>query len=144
MATDVSLIRRVGMAKTVGIAVGLVGFFMVPNLWPEEGLWLRWGLLLWYILFGAVIGMFGMIDVHPVFNFRMPFWFRGILFGAWLNFVLALLMHDKLTELFATLPPPLDGFHSPFWIVAEGAIVGLLIDWIATRFGGEGREVLAA
>jgi len=141
MATDVSVLRRVGMAKAVGFAFGLIGFLMVPNLWPDEASWLRWGLLFWYTTFGAVIGMFGMMDVHPLLKFRMPFWFRGIVGGAWLNFVLALLMYDKLSALMTTLPPPLDGLECPFWIVAEGAFVGLLVDWIATRFGGEGPEV---
>jgi hypothetical protein len=32
---------------------------------------------------------------------------------------------------------------SPFWLVAEGMIIGLVIDAVATRFGGEGRELLA-
>jgi hypothetical protein len=30
---------------------------------------------------------------------------------------------------------------SPFWFVLEGAVVGLLIDYLATRHGGEGDAV---
>ena len=142
MTNDVSLVRRVGMAKTVGLVIGVIAFVTIPRIWPEESEWFRWGLLLWYAMFGAVIGMFGLVDVHPVFKFRMPFWFRGILFGAWLNLVLVVLMHDKLIQLMATLPAPWSFFESPFWFVADGAIAGLLIDWIATRFGGEGRAVI--
>jgi len=32
---------------------------------------------------------------------------------------------------------------SPFWFVLEGVLVGLLIDYFATRFGGEGEQTLA-
>ena len=31
---------------------------------------------------------------------------------------------------------------SPFWFVLEGALVGLLIGYFATRFGGEGKETV--
>jgi hypothetical protein len=35
---------------------------------------------------------------------------------------------------------PNGALSSPFWLVAEGAVVGLLIGYFATRFGGEGPE----
>ena len=31
---------------------------------------------------------------------------------------------------------------SPFWFTLEGALVGLLIGYAATRFGGEGKETV--
>ena len=31
---------------------------------------------------------------------------------------------------------------SPFWFTAEGAIIGLVIGYFATRFGGEGKETV--
>lgn len=31
---------------------------------------------------------------------------------------------------------------SPFWFTAEGAVVGLIIGYFATRFGGEGKETV--
>jgi len=132
------IIKRVGTAKMIGLVIGLAGFLMVPSIWPSESMWLRVGLLLWYTTFGAVIGIFGLIDEHPLFKFRMHFWFRGPVFGAWLNLVLAFLMHDKLMVLMPQLEGALGGFQSPFWIVPEGAVLGLLIDGIATRVAGEG------
>jgi len=33
-------------------------------------------------------------------------------------------------------------FSSPFWFTAEGAIVGLIIGYFATRFGGEGVDTV--
>jgi len=31
---------------------------------------------------------------------------------------------------------------SPFWFTSEGAILGLIIGYFATRFGGEGEETV--
>jgi len=31
---------------------------------------------------------------------------------------------------------------SPFWFTLEGALVGLIIGFFATRFGGEGKETV--
>jgi hypothetical protein len=132
------ILKRVGIAKAIGLVIGLAGFLMIPSIWPAEGMWLRVGILMWYTTFGAVIGVLGLFDYHPMLKFRMPFWFRGPVFGAWLNLVLAFMMHDKLVVLMPQLEGILAGFKSPFWIVAEGAVIGLLIDAVATTVAGEG------
>lgn len=31
---------------------------------------------------------------------------------------------------------------SPYWIIIEGAIVGLIIGYFATKYGGEGKETV--
>jgi hypothetical protein len=132
------ILKRIGCAKVIGLLIGLAVFLILPSLYPDASMWLRVGILLWYATFGVVIGMFGLFVKHPWLKFRMPFWFRGLFFGAWLNLVLAFLLHDQLTMLMAQLEGALAGFQSPFWIVAEGAVAGLLIDGIATAFAGEG------
>jgi hypothetical protein len=138
MDTNTYIIKRVGTAKMVGFLIGLIAFLVIPTIWPSESMWLRIGILLWYGTFGAFIGIIGLFNEHPVFKFRMPFWFRGLVFGAWLNLVLAFLMHDKLAVLIPQVGGVLTGFRNPFWIVLEGAVLGLLIDGIATRVAGEG------
>ena len=132
------LLKRLAIAKSVGFAIGLLAFFLVPVIWPGENMWLRVGVLLWYGTFGAVIGLIGIFDYHPLLKFRMPFWFRGLFLGAWFNFVLAVLMYEKFTVLMAEMGGVMANFDNPFWIVAEGAVLGLLIDGIATKFAGEG------
>ncbi len=130
------ILKRVGIAKMIGLIIGLAAFLIMPSIWPSESMWLRVGILMWYTTFGAMIGVLGLFDEH--LKFRMPFWFRGPVFGAWLNLVLAFLMHDKLALLMPQLEGVLGGFQSPFWIVPEGALLGLLIDGVATGFAGDG------
>jgi hypothetical protein len=138
MDTNAYILKRIGSAKMVGLVVGLIAFFMIPVLWPEGSMWLRVGVLLWYTTVGAVIGVFGLISHHPMFGFRLTWWFRGLFVGVWFNLVLAFLMHDKLEILMQQLE---GGFSSPFWIVPEGAVIGLIIDAVATRIAGEGQPV---
>ena len=141
MDMNTYIIKRVGTGKALGLLIGLAGFLMIPSIWPSENMWLRVGILMWYTTFGAIIGVFGLFNEHPMFKFRMPFWFRGPIFGAWFNLVLAFLMHDKLAVLIPQLGGAFAGLKSPFWIVLEGAILGLLIDGITTRVAGEGMPI---
>ena len=138
MNSNPYFIKRIGTAKMIGMAFGLLGFFMIPYLWPGESMWLRVGVLLWYTTFGAMIGVVGMFDYHPMLKFRMPFWFRGPVFGAWYNLVLVFLLHDKLSVLLQQAEGAFGGFTNPFWIVPEGAVLGLVIDAAATKIAGEG------
>lgn len=138
METNAYILKRIGTAKILGLIIGLAGFFMIPALWPGEGMQLRVGILLWYTTFGVFIGILGMFNHHPLLKFQMPFWFRGIVFGAWFNLILAFLMYDKLSLLMQQLEGAFGGIESPFWIVLEGAMVGLVIDAVTTKHAGEG------
>lgn len=133
-----SFVKRLGLAKLFGFIVGMLAFIFISLLWPDETLMFRIGFLFWYLTLGAVIGLFGVLDFHPALKLRMPFWVRGPWVGAWFNFVLVFLLHDKLLQPFALFGISLN----PFWLVLEGAVVGLLIDWLATKFGGEGKVLL--
>lgn len=113
-----SLVTRIAIGKGIGFLVGLIGFISLPLFLPEAGWLIRWGILLWYTTLGAIIGVFGVFTYHPVLKLPMPWWFRAPLLGA-------------------------DGIlTSPFWFAAEGALVGLVIGYVATRFGGEGKETV--
>ena len=109
----------------------------MPSLWPEAPPLLRWGVLFWYASIGAFIGLAGVFDHHPIFGFRITWWIRGPLVGAWMNFVLVFFSYDLMAEaLLAIFGSP----WSPFWFVAEGALVGALIGGLATLWGGEGAK----
>lgn len=141
--TSPSLITRIAIGKAVGLVIGLLGFIFAPFMLPEADVYFRWGLLLWYASIGAVIGVFGVFTYHPVLKLPMPWWVRAPIIGAWFNFVLALFTYDKLSTYMDALFAESGTMSSPFWIVLEGALIGFLIGFLCTRYGGEGRETVA-
>ena len=74
----------------------------------------------------------------------MPWWIRAPILGAWMNFVLIFFAFDRFAEMMVTMFGADGMFLSPFWFVLEGAIVGLIIGYLATRFGGEGADTVLA
>ncbi len=139
-----SLMTRIAVGKAIGLLVGLVGFFLLPSFVPEVGALPRWGILFWYVTFGAIIGMAGVLTWHPMLKIRMPWWLIAPLMGAWLNFVLTFFAYDLMAAAMASAFGAGSALSSPFWFVAEGAIIGFLIGFAATRLGGEGPEAAAA
>jgi hypothetical protein len=137
-----SLMTRIIIGKGIGFAIGLLGFTLLPFLLQEPDWLLRWGILLWYTTVGAVIGVFGVFTWHPILKLPMPWWFRAPLIGGWMNFVLTFFAYDTLQTLMIYNLGENGVISSPFWIVAEGVLVGLLIGYFATRFGGEGAEIV--
>jgi len=142
MFANPSLITRIAIGKGIGFLVGLAGFIFLPHFLPEAGSLLRWGILLWYTTFGAIIGVFGVITRYPVLNLSFPWWLRGPIVGAWLNFVLAFFAYDVMAAMLVSIFGEGGALSSPFWFAAEGAIVGFVIDYFATRFGGQGKEAV--
>lgn len=131
-----SLMTRIAIGKGLGLLIGLCGFIALPYMLPEVSWQLRWGILLWYTTVGAVIGVFGVFTWHPILHLPMPWWIRAPVVGAWMNFVLTFFAYE---ELQAVLQHGFAGaLSSPFWFVLEGALVGALIGFCATQFGGEG------
>jgi hypothetical protein len=135
-----SLVTRIAIGKSMGLAFGLIGFLMLPYVLPEADPMMRWGFLLWYTTLGAIIAIFGIFTFHPVLQLPLPWWFRAPFIGGWMNFVLTLLMYEDLRDFSLSLFGPGSLFTSPFWFVAEGAVVGLVIGYACTRVGGEGPE----
>lgn len=137
-----SLVTRIAVGKGVGFLIGLLGFILLPFFAPDAGWLLRWGILLWYTTLGALIGMFGVFDWHPILKMPMPWWIRAPFLGAWMNFVLTFFAYDAMTAVMIAMFGANGFMQSPFWFTAEGAVVGLVIGYFATRLGGEGKETV--
>jgi len=137
-----SLMMRIAIGKAIGFLFGLAGFMLLPYFLPGADWLLRWGILLWYITVGAFIGVFGIVTYHPVLKLPMPWWFRATLVGAWMNFVLVFFAHDAMAAMMVSLFGEGGILSSPFWFTVEGAVIGLIIGYFATRFGGEGIETV--
>lgn len=143
MITDQpSLVIRIGIGKLFGFLFGLTAFLIMPMLMPETNEMFLWAMLLWYTAMGAIIGVFGVFTYHPVLKLPMPWWFRALVIGAWLNFVLTLFIYDQLKVFSLAMFDQSGMFASPFWFVLEGAIIALIIGYFATSIAGEGPEVI--
>jgi hypothetical protein len=142
MFKNPSLVTRIAVGKMVGLVIGLSGFILLPVFWPEAGWLIRWGILLWYTTLGAIIGVFGVFTWHPFLKFPLPWWFRAPLLGAWMNFVLTFFAYDMMAAVMVAMFGQQGILTSPFWFVLEGALVGLIIEIFARRFGGEGPDTI--
>ena len=137
-----SLITRIAVGKAVGFVFGLAGFILLPFFLPEAGWLIRWGIVLWYTTVGAIIGVFGVFTWHPVLKLPMPWWLRAPFVGAWMNFVLTFFAYDAMKAMMVATFGADGPLASPFWFTAEGAVVGFVIGYFVTRFGGEGKETV--
>jgi hypothetical protein len=59
-----------------------------------------------------------------------------------MNFVLTFFAYDAMGDMMLALFGQDGVLSSPFWFTVEGAIIGLVIGYFATRFGGEGPETI--
>ncbi len=137
-----SLMTRIVVGKTIGFMIGLIGMLSLPAIYPEADWLLRWGILFWYTTFGAIIGVFGVFTYHPILKLPFPWWLRSTVLGAWLNFVLVFFAYDDMQAMMHAMFGQDGIMTSPFWFTLEGAVIGLLIGYFATRFGGEGKETV--
>jgi len=142
MFANPSLVTRVAVGKGIGFLFGLAGFICLPYFLPEAGSMTRWGIWLWYTTLGAIIGVFGVFTRHPVLKLPLPWWVRAPVIGAWMNFVLTFFAYDTMSAMMTALFGAGGMLSSPFWFTAEGALIGLVIGFAATRLGGEGKETV--
>lgn len=142
MFDNPSLTTRIAIGKGIGFLIGFAGFILLPFFLPDAGWLIRWGILLWYTTVGAIIGVFGVYTWHPILKLPMPWWFRAPLLGAWMNFVLTFFAYDNMQAMMIALFGEHGVMTSPFWFAGEGVVVGLIIGYFATRFGGEGKEAV--
>ena len=142
MPLQPSLMNRIIIGKSLGFVVGLLAFICLPLLYVESTELLRWGILFWYITFGAIIAVFGVFTWHPILRLPLPWWLRSPILGAWLNFVLMFFTYDEIQAILQQGFGASGMWASPMWVVAEGALIGLMIGAVATHFGGEGKHTL--
>jgi len=129
------IVKRVVVATLVGFLISLAGFFYMGSILGFNSS-VAWGVLVWYTFIGFLIGMVGTIDKHPVFGFHMIF-IRGALIAGILDLAVALMAQPEFQHFFSFLP-----FAVEYASLIEGIIVGVIIDGIATKIGGEGKGLL--
>ncbi len=137
-----SIILRVAWGKILGLFVGVTGFFVFSYFESDAEITLKLGFLLWYLTLGAVIGLMGIFTSNPVLNMKITWWMRGPMTGVWFNLVLLMFTWDRISQLMLSIFGNQSVFSSPWWLVVEGAFFGLILDFVLTKFAGEGYETV--
>jgi hypothetical protein len=132
-----SITNRLIVGKTIGLVVGLAVFLIAPLLGITLDLKFGLGLIFFYTLLGAMIAFVGMFEKHPILNFKMPWWFRGLVMGLVMHAMLVLLSYDQLVIMLQEMN--FLGLTSPWWALVDGAILGLVMAFAETKFAGEGK-----
>lgn len=129
-------------AIPLGIVAGLICVALAGQHNPEVLEWqkpLFWTIFSDRVLIGLVIGFAGAFTRHPVFGWSCFSWLRGAALGALVSLPLAFGSIVDPTKIPAEFTPTLI-----FWAtVGSGAVYGLIIDLIATKVGGQGKEIVA-
>ncbi len=133
------LVLRITLAKTIGFIFGLIAFFAVPNFLTEADIMFRFWILFLYTTIWAFVGLFWIMDKDPIFNYKIPFWIRWPLVWGLLNTIIVLFSYTIFQTLIVWTM--LD-WYSPFWFALEWAILGLIIDFIATKYYWEGESLI--
>ena len=133
-----SLTLRIGIGKLVGLIIGMLGVGLISVIGVPLSWAFGWGFVLWYATIGAIVGIYGVYSHHPILKFPLPWWLRSSIIGGWMNFVLVLFISDDLMRFFGQLVGSASVTAASIGFMIEGAVVGLLIGWIATALGGEG------
>ncbi len=133
-----SITGRVRVGKLLGLTIGLLVLVTLPIFgFPIDSM-LGWGLLVMFSLMGAMIGLMGIYDTHPILGYRLYWWMRGPLVGMAFMLMFILLSYDEIqlimqSSLLAWLP-----LESPFWVLVDGAVIGGCMGYLCTKIAGEG------
>lgn len=134
-----SVAGRVAVGKTVGLTVGLLAVLLMPIIPVETALEFKIGFVLLMVMMGAMIGLVGVFTAHPIIpSFKMRWWTRGPLIGAFFFLILVLLAKDELEPFMSLDIVAWTGLTSPYWAILDGIFLGGLIGYIATKISGEG------
>jgi hypothetical protein len=132
--------KRKMICITLGIGAGFLCAYLASTS-PNAAVDFWWSPLMWTIVFNRMlIGVFiliaGLMNYHPVFNMKFPAWLRGSVFGAFVSLDIAI-------PVFMSPNMAIDEMRMIFWMtIAAGAVYGLIIDVIATKVAGDGKELM--
>lgn len=134
-----SVLARLMYGKTTGLIIGLAVCTYVIWMNVLKNAYFGFGMILFYTLLGALIAQAGTMTKHPTLNFKMSWWLRGGILGLVSHLMLVFVSNHEITRLVETFA--CGSFESPFWILLDGVIIGMFIDWITTKFAGEGEKL---
>jgi hypothetical protein len=123
--------KRFLIAVPLGIVAGLICVWLssktLPDIWWTA---MMWTILSNRILIGIVVWLAWAYTHHPILGFSIPWYFRGFIMGVLVSFSLAFgaIASGSAVEIF-------------WYTLIAGWVYGLVIDFFATKFGGEGKNI---
>lgn len=129
--------KRFLIAMPLGIAFGFLCAYLASGSAVGPFWWtpMMWTIVTNRLLIGLVVGLAGAYTIHPILRFPLPPFLRGCCLGAITSLPLAIGV--------MIAPTPGTGVWTIFWLtILAGAVYGLIIDLVATRWGGQGAELL--
>lgn len=134
-----SITGRIVVGKMVGLIVGVLALITFPLIPVENSVEFKIGFLLLTVTMGAMIGFVGIYKHHPLFpSIAMPWWLRGPSVGMFFFLMLVLLAKDEILPFMSLDVVAWTGLTSPYWALIDGAVLGGLMGYIATKICGEG------
>lgn len=132
------LVQRKLVSVSLGLFFGFVCVFFASK-GSTEPIWgtpLMWQILYNRMLIGVVVMIMGVFNWHSFLGMRFSPWLRGL----WAGAIVSL---DMAIGIFIASNLPAEQVQMVFWsTIGMGAIYGMLIDVIATKLTGEGKELL--
>ncbi|MBU1292453.1 hypothetical protein KJ819_00100 [Patescibacteria group bacterium] len=136
-----SVAGRVSIGISSGLVVGVLAIVSLPLFGFPLFSMFGFGTLLMFVFMGILIGFLGLFSRHPLLNFSMPWWVRGLMVGFMLTLMYILLSYGSLVVIMQSALVSWMGFSSPFWVLLDGMTLGVIISALETRFAGEGEEL---
>ncbi|MBF0262670.1 MAG: hypothetical protein HQL97_12655 [Magnetococcales bacterium] len=131
--------RRFKISIGLGALFGLLCAWLAGQQQPElfsPTNPIFWSIFTDRLLIGMMIGFAGAFTRHPVLGFPYRPWLRGGCLGLVVSLPLA-------AGAMSGPPHPHASAWMIFWAsLLTGAVYGLIIDLVATRFGGEGIDLI--
>lgn len=136
-----SVSGRILIGKIIGLIVGLLCLALLPGIGFPVFSVFGLGTLVMFMLMGTMIGFIGQFDRHPLFDFRMPWYFRGAMVGAAFMLMFILLSYGPLMVVMQSSLVSWTGLSSPFWALIDGVVIGMIMAYTETKIAGEGKDL---
>lgn len=137
-----ALIKRIAIGKIFGLVFAAFGALVFSDFYNMTGWSVAMGVILWYIILGAFVGLAGVITTLKVPPVTYAWWWRGAMISGFSTLALVLMFFDPLATMFETYMGSTGFLSSPWLFVIEAVIFGFLCDLLCTKFAGEGRSLL--
>ncbi len=139
----ISTVTLAGIAsgKLISLLTGSIFALVLLPLNENYTVAVAVGLVFWYMTLGAVVALASGIERYPWMNISLPWWLRGLMLGAWMNFMVAVLASTIAPDLSVVVEISSGALVTPNWLVVDGMIAGFIAAGMVERVDRRIREI---